>query len=128
MEATIEVKPTYGLTDAEVERMLEDGQKNAESDRKAARLVEARNDGRTTLLATEKSLIQVRAALKPAETCAIDALVETLRQKMETEDVDAIRIANQQLNLGTVHLAEVLMNHTLEKNVKNSRADDLLKK
>ena len=128
VEAAIEVKPTYGLTDAEVERMLEDGQKNAESDRKAAKLIEARNDSRTTLLATEKSLLEIRATLDTEEASTIDTLIATLKKKMEGEDVDAIRIANQQLNLGTVHLAEVLMNQTLEKNVKNSRADDLLKK
>ncbi|MBI3555910.1 MAG: molecular chaperone DnaK [Deltaproteobacteria bacterium] len=128
VEAAIEVKPTYGLTDSEVERMLEDGMRNAEADRKAAKIVEARNDARTTLLATEKSLAQVRAALSADESQKIDALVTTLRNKMEGEDVDAIRIANQQLNLGTVHLAEVLMNQTLEKNVKNTPVNDLLKK
>ncbi len=128
VEAAIEVKPTYGLTDAEVERMLEDGQRNAEDDRKAAKVVQARNDAHTTLVATEKSLIQVRQTLNAAEAGKIDSLVTALKSKMEGEDADAIRIANQQLNLGTVHLAEVLMNHTLEKNVKNTRAGDLLKK
>ena len=56
IEQTIEVKPSYGLTDDEVERMLLDSFEHAEADFAARLLIEARNEAETVILATEKSL------------------------------------------------------------------------
>ena len=56
VEQTIEVKPSYGLTDEEVERMLVDSFEHAEADFAARLLIEARNEAETVILATEKSL------------------------------------------------------------------------
>ena len=56
VEQTIEVKPSYGLTDEEVERMLLDSFENAEADFAARLLIEARNEAESVIRATEKSL------------------------------------------------------------------------
>src|SRR5207344_2184020 len=56
VEQTIEVKPSYGLTDDEVERMLIDSFEHAEADVAARLLIEARNEAENVLQATEKSL------------------------------------------------------------------------
>src|SRR6185503_6391738 len=56
VEQTIEVKPSYGLTDEQVEQMLLDSFEHAEADFEARLLIEARNEAETVLLATEKSL------------------------------------------------------------------------
>ena len=56
VEQTIEVKPSYGLTDEEVERMLLDSFEHAEADFAARLLIEARNEAETVITATEKSL------------------------------------------------------------------------
>ena len=56
IEQTIEVKPSYGLTDEEVERMLLDSFEHAEADFAARLLIEARNEAETVIHATEKSL------------------------------------------------------------------------
>src|SRR4029077_5355577 len=56
VEQTIEVKPSYGLTDEEVERMLLDSFEHAEADFAARLLIDARNDAETVIVATEKSL------------------------------------------------------------------------
>ena len=56
VEQTIEVKPSYGLTDEQVERMLLDSFEHAEADFEARLLIEARNEAETVVLATEKSL------------------------------------------------------------------------
>ena len=56
VEQTIEVKPSYGLTDEEVERMLLDSFEHAEADFAARLLIEARNEAETVIHATEKSL------------------------------------------------------------------------
>ena len=56
VEQTIEVKPSYGLTDEQVERMLIDSFEHAEADFAARLLIEARNEAETVIQATEKSL------------------------------------------------------------------------
>ena len=56
IEQTIEVKPSYGLTDEEVERMLIESFEHAEADVEARLLIEARNEAETVVRATEKSL------------------------------------------------------------------------
>ena len=56
IEQTIEVKPSYGLTDEEVERMLIESFEHAEADFEARLLIEARNEAETVMHATEKSL------------------------------------------------------------------------
>src|SRR4029078_9659516 len=56
VEQTVEVKPSYGLTDEEVERMLLDSFEHAESDFAARLLIEARNEAESVIQATEKSL------------------------------------------------------------------------
>ena len=56
VEQTIEVKPSYGLTDDEVERMLLDSFEHAEADFATRLLIDARNEAETVILATEKSL------------------------------------------------------------------------
>src|SRR5205807_7347011 len=56
VEQTIEVKPSYGLTDDEVEQMLLDSFENAEADFEARLLIEARNEAERVIRATEKSL------------------------------------------------------------------------
>ncbi len=56
IEQTIEVKPSYGLTDDEVERMLLDSFEHAEADFAARLLIDARNEAESVIMATEKSL------------------------------------------------------------------------
>jgi molecular chaperone DnaK len=127
-EASIEVKPTYGLTDAEVESMLEAGLANAEKDRLASALVEARNDARRILLATEKALSRVRTNLDTKESTAVDKLVDDLKHKIETEDLNGIKAAHNALNHGTQHLAEILMSQTVENDLKNRKVKDVIRK
>ena len=75
IEQTIEVKPSYGLTDEEVERMLLDSFEHAEADFAARLLIEARNEAETVIQATEKSLrapefAEIARELPPGQTAA----------------------------------------------------------
>src|SRR5205807_7387872 len=71
VEQTIEVKPSYGLTDEEVERMLLESFEHAEADFAARLLIEARNDAESVIQATEKSLRSPEfATIEPTEISA----------------------------------------------------------
>jgi molecular chaperone DnaK len=120
VEQAIEVKPSYGLTEEEVERMLIDSFEHAEADFEARQLIEARNEAESVIQATEKSLrrpdFQEIAAedLKPGEREGIEAALADLRQTIAGDNRDAIQAKTHALNQATQHLAEVVMNRTVK--------------
>lgn len=128
VQASIEVKPTYGLTDSEVERMLLEGLEHAEEDKLAAALVDVRNDASKILTATEKALNEVEAQLPSEESQRVHALIDELKAKMNTNDVAAIKAAHSALNKGTEGLAEILMNHSLRTGLKNKQVKEVFRK
>ena len=67
-EHSVEVQPSYGLTDAEIEHMLEESIENAEQDFNVRQVIEARNEAETILRATEKSMAELDAARLAAAT------------------------------------------------------------
>ena len=130
IEQTIEVKPSYGLTEQEVERMLIDSFEHAEADFEARLLIEARNEAETVILATEKSLRrpdfeQVAAeALEPGERPAIESALAEAKRVIAGDDRAEIQRKTEALNQATRHLAEVVMNRSVRealagKNVKD---------
>ena len=127
---TIEVKPSYGLTDQEVERMLIESFEHAQADIEARLLIEARNEGESVIMATEKTLrrpdfSEIAAAdLQPGEHEKIQSALDALKQVMGGADRDAVRDLTHALNHATQHLAEVMMNRGVRealagKNVKD---------
>ena len=127
---TIEVKPSYGLTDQEVERMLIESFEHAQADIEARLLIEARNEGESVIMATEKTLRRpdfpeiAAADLQPGEHEKIQSALDALKQVMGGADRDAVRDLTHALNHATQHLAEVMMNRGVRealagKNVKD---------
>jgi Fe-S protein assembly chaperone HscA len=118
---SIEVKPSYGLTDEEVERMLIESFEHAQADFDARLLIEARNEAESVVHATEKSLRRpdfatiARAALQPGETDRIEAALSALKQAMAGTSRGAIQDGTESLNQATRHLAEVMMNRSVRE-------------
>src|SRR5215471_11360378 len=91
---SIEVKPTYGLTDEQVEGMILDSFEYAEADIEARQVIEARNEAGLVLNATEKGLRDENISeLSNEEKTEIAAATEHLRQTTTSEDHHAIREA-----------------------------------
>ncbi|MGC1659677.1 MAG: molecular chaperone DnaK, partial [Candidatus Acidiferrales bacterium] len=107
----IEVQPSYGLADTEIERMLEESIEFAEQDFAERQLIEARTEAEAILLATDKGLGDPRAAdLPAAERAAISDATARLRVSMVGTDYKLVRKQIDDVNQATEHLAEVLMN------------------
>jgi molecular chaperone DnaK (HSP70) len=107
---SIEVQPSYGISDTEIERMLEESIEYAEQDFAERQLVEARTEAESILAATAKALANPQAAeLAAEERAMIDASVAVLKESAGGSDYKLIRKRIDELNHATEHLAEVLM-------------------
>jgi Fe-S protein assembly chaperone HscA len=131
VEQTIEVKPSYGLTDDEVERMLLDSFENAEADFDARLLIEARNEAETVIRATEKSLRSpefpeiAQAELTAGERERIHTALADLKGVLNGSDRDEIKRRTHALNEATQHLAEVMMNRSVQTALSGKSIDSL---
>jgi molecular chaperone DnaK len=107
---SIEVQPSYGISDTEIERMLEESIEYAEQDFAERQLIEARTEAESILTATGKALANPQAAeLAIEERARIDASVAALKESVSGNDYKLIRKRIDELNHATEHLAEVLM-------------------
>jgi molecular chaperone DnaK len=110
-QRTIEVQPSYGISDTEIERMLEESIEYAEQDFAERQAIEARTEAETILAATQKALGTPQAAiLRAEERAAIDATVLALKESEGGSDYKLIRKRIDELNNATMHLAELVMN------------------
>lgn len=108
---SIEVQPSYGISDNEIERMLEESIAYAEQDFAERQVIEARTESESILVATTKALANEQAANLPAgERAAIDRAIAALNEAVAGTDYKLIRTRIDELNRATEHLAELLMN------------------
>jgi len=123
---SIEVKPTYGLTDEQVEQMILESFEYAEADIEARQVIEARNEAETVLNATAKGIKEDQyAELTPDEQKEIDAAVTHLREVMNRDDHHTIREAIERLSHATMRLAELIMNSAIAKALKDKRVREI---
>src|SRR5580693_2990748 len=107
----IEVQPSYGISDSEIERMLEESIEYAEQDFAERQLIEARTESESILLATAKALANQQSTNLPSEERAkIETATAALKEAARSTDYKLIRKRIDDLNHATEHLAELLMN------------------
>ncbi len=109
-EAEIEVKPTYGLTDEQVETMILDSFDNAEADFQQRQLIEARNEAETILSAIQKAKSNSAwQQLTAEERTRVEQLCEELNILREGDDLKALRDGTEALDKATRRMAELMM-------------------
>jgi molecular chaperone DnaK len=124
-EAQIEVQPSYGLTDEQVESMILDSFDYAEEDFRQRQLVEARNEAGTILAALEKAKQSPAwGQLTSDERKQTAKFEKALNQVKEEDDYAAIRKAIDVLNQGTMRLAELMMDTAVSTALKGKTMDD----
>jgi len=123
---TVEVQPSYGLSDTEIERMLEESIEYAEQDFAERQVIEARTEAETILAATDKALADPRSQeISTAERKAITESEAQLRAALAGSDYKLMRTRIDEINAATAHLAEVLMNGALQTAFEGKRLDDV---
>ncbi|HMH80887.1 MAG TPA: molecular chaperone DnaK [Candidatus Acidoferrum sp.] len=121
----IEVQPSYGISDSEIERMLEESIEYAEQDFAERQAIEARTEAETILAATAKALANPQSSALPSEERAkIDSAVLALKESTSGSDYRLMRKKIDELNGATQHLAEVMMNSAVNSVLQGKRLED----
>jgi molecular chaperone HscA len=125
VEASITVKPSYGLSDDEIARMLTESFGSAEQDMRERSLRESRVDAERMLLATRSALEADGDLLAPADRRSIDALMARLEALRESTDHHAIDDAVEALAKGTEGFAAERMNRGIRRALSGRRVEDV---
>src|SRR5438067_2499168 len=124
-EASVTVKPSYGLADADIERMLRDSFSHAKEDVHARALAEAMVDGQRLLEATRSALAADAALLAPEDRKAIDAAIAALETAMVGADHRRIKQALDALNRATGPFAERRMDEGVRRALAGKKIGSL---
>ena len=124
VEARIDVKPSYGLSDDQIAQMLRDSFSTAQQDMQARALVEARVDADRLLLATRSALAVDGALLDAAERAEIDQAMAASEASLVSIDAAHIEAVSKALGQATEAFAAARMNHSIAqalagKNIAN---------
>ncbi|RMF96788.1 MAG: molecular chaperone DnaK [Gammaproteobacteria bacterium] len=105
-EQKIVIKASSGLSEEEIQRMVQDAEAHAEEDRRFRELVEARNQGDALLHATEKSLAELGEKVEPEERARIESAIGDLKDALKGEDKAVIEAKTKALAEASASLAQ----------------------
>jgi molecular chaperone HscA len=125
VEASVVVKPSYGLADDQIAQMLKDGFTHAESDMAARKLREARVEAERMVLATRAALSADGTLLSDDERSQIDALIAATSRIALQDDADAIETAVESLADGTEAFAAMRMNQGIRQALAGRRVEEV---
>jgi molecular chaperone HscA len=125
VEAHIEVKPSYGLSDEQIAHMLQEGFATAQEDMSARALVEARVEADRMILATHSAMAADGDLLSEAERGAIDQAMVALRELSQGDDAAAIDAATEQLAKQTEAFAAARMNKSIAQALAGQKLENI---
>jgi len=126
VQAAITVKPSYGLTDGEIARMLQESFAHASDDMNARALAEAQVEADRIVAATERALAEDEDLLQPAERSAIDEALARVREARAGSDRGRLASAVEALNRGTETFAARRMDRSVARALAGKRVDAVL--
>ncbi|AVE51943.1 Fe-S protein assembly chaperone HscA [Serratia marcescens] len=125
VEASIQVKPSYGLSDSEIAGMIKDSMANAQSDVGARKLAEQRVEAARVLESLQGALASDAALLSEAESQAIAAATQALQQAVQGEDPAAIEDAIKTLDAQTQDFAARRMDASIRRALAGHSVDEV---
>lgn len=120
-EQRITIQASGGLSDEDIEKMMAEAEENAEADRERKEMVEIRNQGESLIHSTRQSLNEHGDKVDSSTKEAIELAVNALEKELETEDVNKIKSAIQNLAEASMKLGQAIYE---EQNAKESSDTD----
>merc|ERR1712046_213651 len=105
-EQAITIRSSGGLSDDEINRMVDEAESFAEADKKKKEVIEAKNDADSILYSSEKTLQEYKDKITPEDVGAIETAIKELREAMEQEDLDMIKEKTNGLQGATMKIGE----------------------
>ncbi len=124
---SVQVKPSHGLTDDEVEGMIRESFQFAEEDIKARQVIEARTEAHAIIIATDKALTRASDLISEKEKAEIQRTIQRLSETQKGDDHRVIRAGIAEVEKETHHLAELLMDATLKEALENKNISEFVK-
>ena len=124
---SVQVKPSHGLTDDEVEGMIRESFQFAEEDIKARQVIEARTEANAIIVATDKALTRASNLISDKEKADIHRTIQQLSETQKGDDHRVIRAGISEVEKVTHHLAEMLMDATLKEALENKNVSEFVK-
>ncbi len=124
-EQEIEVKPSYGLNDNEIENMIMEGLKNAKSDMKERTFIETKTDAERLIFAVEKVLSTRKESITKEENEMITSMLNDLKKAIEDKNTEMVKQIQERLDKETTPLAQRIMDHSINKALKDKSLQEL---
>ena len=125
VEARIDVKPSYGLSDDQIAAMLQDSFATAAQDMQSRALVEARVDADRMLLATRSALSADGDLLNASERAEVDGLLAALEDAKSSTDAKTVEAATDRVAKGTEAFAALRMNRGIQKALSGQNIENI---
>jgi molecular chaperone DnaK len=119
-EQAIKIESSGGLSEEEVEKMVNDAEQFAEEDKAKRESVEVKNQAETLVYSTEKSVSELGDKLPEEEKTKIEACSEQLKKSLESDDIDAIKSDLEALTQASHKMAELLYSQQAEQQAGDS--------
>lgn len=107
-EQSIKITASSGLTEEEINRLVKDADVHAEEDKRKKELIEARNSADSMVYSVEKSMKEFGDKLGEAEKTKIEEAMVKVKKAMETDDIEAIKAAQEELTTASHKMAEAM--------------------
>ncbi len=128
-EQKITIQASGGLSEEEIDKMVQDAEENAESDKAKKDLVEAKNQAESLIHSTEKSIEEHGNKVDPSTIEAMELSMKALKEVLESDDAEKIKARSQDLTEASMKLGEAIYKAEAEKNSgEPDVADDDLNK
>jgi len=124
---SVQVKPSHGLTDDEVEGMIRDSFQFAKEDINARQVIEARTEANAIIVATDKALARASDLISDKEKAEIQRVIQQLGETQKGDEHRVIRAGIAEVEKVTHHLAEVLMDATLKEALESKKVSEFVK-
>ena len=119
-EQKITIQASGGLSDADIEKMVQDAEENADADKERRELIEAKNQAESLIHSTEKSMEEHADKVDPTTVEAIELAIAALKDELETEDAGKIKSGIQNVTEAAMKLGEAIY-----KNANDANEDDM---
>ncbi len=121
-EQKVTIQASGGLSDAEIEQMVKDAEKNAAEDKKRRQLIDARNHADSLIYSTEKTIQDQASKISPETKQEIEAIITQLKTALEADDLEQIKAKTDLLTASSMKISEAM--HKEDDNSPNSPSDE----